>query len=302
MTTSSLALARGRTTWWTRAADYVELTKPKIGVLVLVTVGVSMFVASWGQPDPRLMLHTLLGVALVAASGSAINQWLERTTDARMPRTANRPLPAGRLSGTQVLTFAALTIVLGVTQLAVAVNLASAGFAVLSWVIYAWVYTPLKRISSLNTAVGAVSGALPILIGWSAAGGELGLRAASLFTVLFLWQFPHFMAIAWMYREQYGRAGLQMLTVVDSTGRRAGVQAVSSALALLPVSFIPGLFAPPPAGSLFAAFAFLLGVGQLICAVLFFALRSDAAARLLLRASLVYLPAFLLLLMFLPLL
>jgi protoheme IX farnesyltransferase len=175
----------------------------------------------------------------------------------------------------------------------------TAALGLLTWLLYVCVYTPLKSRTSLNTAVGAVAGAMPVLMGWSASGAEIDLRAAALFLVVFLWQFPHFMAIAWIYREQYDAAGLKMLTVVDPSGRRAGTQAVLSALALLPVSFIPALLSP--GASLYVLAAFALGGGQLACAVMFCAKRDEAAARRLLRASLVYLPALLTLLLFVPL-
>lgn len=285
-----------------RAFDYVELTKPRISVLVLVTVAVSSFIARWGQPDPLIMLKTLLGTFLTAASASALNQWLERRRDALMDRTSNRPLPAGRLSSTEVVAVAVVWIVVGTLYLGTAVNWTAAMFGLLTWFVYVCVYTPLKSQTWWNTAVGAVAGALPILIGWAATGASLDprvdVRAAALFFVLFLWQFPHFMAIAWIYRKQYQRAGLRMLTVVDPSGRRAGVQAVVCALALLPVSFVPGLFAPGAAAFVMAALA--LGVGQLICAVMFLVSTNETSARRLLRASLIYLPALLLLLVALP--
>lgn len=271
-----------------RVADYVELTKPKIGILVLVAVAVSYYVAQWGQPNPVVLLHVLVGTLLVSASASALNQWLEKASDALMERTADRPLPAGRLSSVEVLTFAALTIFAGLVYLAYFLNLVTALLGLVTWAIYVWVYTPLKTRTSLNTAVGAVAGALPVLMGWSAGGAPLDKRAWALFLVVFLWQFPHFMAIAWIYRRQYARGGLQMLSVVDPTGRRAGFQAVLAALALLPVSFVPALYMPEV--SWYVTFAFLLGTGQLICAVVFCTQLNESSARRLLRASLIYLP------------
>lgn len=281
-----------------RLADYVELTKPKIGLLVLVAVAVAYYVAQWGQPEPLVLLHLLLGTLLVSASASALNQWLERGTDRLMERTAGRPLPSGRLSAVEVVGFAAVTICAGLAYLALAVNFITALLGLLTWTIYVWVYTPLKTRTALNTAVGAIAGALPVLMGWSAGGAALDKRAWALFLILFLWQFPHFMAIAWIYRRQYARGGLKMLSVVDPTGRRAGLQAVLAALALLPVSFVPALFAPGV--SWYVALAFVLGAGQLACAVLFCARLDEASARRLLRASLVYLPLLLGLLLLVP--
>ena len=304
MSTLVLALRR-RAAWLAPAADFVELTKPGISVMILVTVAVAIYIATWGQPNPWILLHTVLGTLLVSASASAINQWLERRTDGEMKRTSNRPLPAGRLGSGQVLGFAAITVVVGFAYLVLAVNLLTGLLALLTWVLYAWVYTPLKSRTHWNTAIGAVAGALPMLIGWAAAEGSFDLRSdarsAALFGMLFFWQFPHFMAIAWIYRSQYGSAGLQMLTVVDPSGRRAGVQAVLAALALIPISLIPALYAPGIGGLVYLGLAFLLGTAQLACAVLFLLDRDNVTARRLLRASLIYLPAMLACLLFIPL-
>lgn len=299
MSATTITIAPRRALVIGRLADYVELTKPKIAILLLVTVAVACCVARWSQPEPWILLHTLLGTLLVASSASALNQWLERRRDSLMPRTASRPLPAGRLTSLEVLCFAAVTIVIGVIHLAWTLNLATAFVGLLTWFLYVWVYTPLKSRTAWNTAVGAVAGALPVLMGWTSSGTAIDERALALFMILFLWQFPHFMAIAWIYRKQYASAGLKMMTVVDPTGRRAGVQAVLAALALLPVSFVPAIMAPGAA--LYMSAALVLGVGQLACAVAFCAHKDETSARRLLRASLVYLPALLTLLMFAPL-
>ena len=215
-------------------------------------------------------------------------------TPAWIARPIARCRPAG-LAARQVLAVrAATTIVLGFGYLAMAVNWLTAALGLVTWVTYVWIYTPLKRITPANTAVGAVAGALPVLMGWAAVGAPLDLRAFTLFLIVFLWQFPHFMAIAWLYRRDYAAAGLQMLTVVDPSGRRAGAQAVVSALALVPVSLIPAVL--KLAGGVYFGWALLLGAGQLLCAVAFLIDRDDVSARRLLRASLVYLPAVLLLL------
>ncbi|HRX80150.1 MAG: protoheme IX farnesyltransferase [Planctomycetaceae bacterium] len=297
MSTTTLSLETTRSHRLARVADYVELTKPRIGVLVLVTVAISYCCARWGQPEPWAMFHAMLGTLLVASSASALNQYLERKLDLRMDRTAERPLPAGRLTKSEVITFAVITILVGEAYLALLVNLEAALWGLLTWAIYVWLYTPLKTRTPLNTAIGAISGALPVFIGWSAAGGVWSdhLRASSLFMIVFLWQFPHFMAIAWMYRKQYGQAGMQMLSVVDPTGRRAGVQAVCGALALLPVSLLPGLFTPGFGGSVYIVVAFLLGLMQLAFAVAFCTSLSELAAKRLLKVSLVYLPTMLML-------
>jgi protoheme IX farnesyltransferase len=294
MSTSSLVVVNRRAGLVARVVDYVELTKPKIAVLVLITVAVSAFVGAWGQPDPWLLLHALVGTALVAASASALNQWLEADRDLLMQRTANRPLCAGRLQVAEVLLFSAVTIVVGAACLWAMVGSVAACWGLATWVMYVWVYTPLKVISPLNTLVGAIAGALPVFIGWSAAGGGFDARCAALFLLVFLWQFPHFMAIAWIYRSQYAQAGMRMLPVVDATGVRAGAQAVMAAAALLPISLLPVIYTP---GALwYVAAVMLLGLAQLWCAVAFCVHRNEVAARALLRASLVYLPALLVLL------
>lgn len=298
MSTSTLVCDR-RSGLLVRVADYVELTKPRIAALVLISVAVSAFVGAWGPPQPWLLAHTLCATALIAASASALNQLLERHSDAYMERTADRPLPSGRLSPFEVFCFGAVTILLGTAYMAWAVNLTTAVLGLITWTVYVWIYTPLKSRTSANTAVGAVAGALPVLMGWSAVGAPLDVKAGSLFLIVFLWQFPHFMAIAWIYRHQYAAAGLQMLPVVDPTGRRAGAQAVVSALVLVPVSLLPAVL--HAAGGVYFAWALMLSVAQLACAVAFLVRMNESSARSLLRASLIYLPAVLLLLMVGPL-
>jgi heme o synthase len=295
MSTSAISISARRSGVLARLSDYLELTKPRISVLVLVTVAISAYVARWGVLDATLVVHALIGTALVAASASALNQWLERRTDALMPRTVDRPLPAGRLASIEVLAFGITTILLGLAYLAWLVNVSTALVGLATWVLYVWVYTPLKSRTTANTAIGAVAGALPVLMGFTAAGAPLGLEAATLFLIVYLWQFPHFMAIAWLYRRDYSAAGLRMLTVVDPTGRRAGVQALLAALALLPISLLPA--ALQLAGVAYLLGALLLGVGQLTIAAAFLRRLDEASARLLLRVSLVYLPGLWFLLM-----
>jgi protoheme IX farnesyltransferase len=300
MSASALIVEAPRTTLAVRLRDYVELTKPRIAVLELVVVATAAVVATWGTPEPAVLWHAMVGTLLVAASASAANQWLERGLDGRMKRTANRPLPAGRLGSTEVLTFSAITLLAGVVYFAWFINWTSLGWALATWIAYVAVYTPLKTRSAMNTAVGAVAGALPVLIGWSATGNALDVRALALALLLFLWQFPHFMAIAWLYRSEYGRAGYQMLTVVEPTGQRAGWQAVIAALALVPISLVPVLENPSLGSVLFIGAASLIGLGQLALAWAFWRQPDDFRARLLLRASLVYLPTILLLLVLVP--
>lgn len=300
MSMSTIAVERGRYGLIARARDYVELTKPKIALLVLITVAVAAFVGSWGQPDAWLLLHALVGTTFVAASASALNHWLEVDRDALMDRTNDRPLPSGRLHTAEVLVFATLTILLGVGYLLWLVNWQAAGWGLATWVVYVWIYTPLKVVGPVNTFVGAIAGALPLLIGWSAMSAPLDIRAVAMFMIVFLWQFPHFMAIAWLYRKQYAKAGMLMLPVVDPSGVRAGVQAVLAATALIPTSLL--LTIHTPGAMWYWSLATMLGIGQLICAVTFCVERNETSARWLLRASLIYLPALMILLVLVPIL
>jgi heme o synthase len=282
-----------------RLCDYVELTKPKIVALELVTVAVAAFVAGAGLPDVWSVAHALIGTLLVGAGASAFNQWLEREIDGRMDRTADRPLPAGRLGAREVLWLGSMATVIGAAHLALWVGPLTAVLGLVTWVLYVCVYTPLKLRTHANTMVGAVAGAMPVLMGWTAVGGRLDISAATLFLIVFLWQFPHFMAIAWIYRRQYAAAGMRMLPVVDPTGLRPGMQAVLAALVLVPVSLLPAVAGF--AGPIYFFWALALGVGQLACAAAFLVRRDDTSARILLRASLVYLPALLMWLMMGPL-
>jgi heme o synthase len=300
MSTSSLIVAQPRMAVFGRFMDYVELTKPRIAVMELVVVVAAGVTATWGQPDPALLLWAMFGTLLVAASASAANQWLERRPDARMTRTASRPLPSGRLGGSEALVFSAVCLVVGGLALAFLVNAECAAWALVTWAVYVLAYTPLKAASPINTAVGAVAGGLPAVIGWTAMGAPLDTRALALFLILFLWQFPHFMAIAWLYRRDYAHAGYKMLTVVEPTGRRAGWQATLAALALIPVSIVPVLAAPGLGSMLYVAGAIALGISQLFLAAWFWRRPTDLRSQLLLRASLVYLPTLLMMLMFAP--
>jgi protoheme IX farnesyltransferase len=292
MTTPTPSYVAVRSLAWQRAADYLELAKPKIMLMELVTVAVASVVANAGVPNLWLLAHALFGTFLVAAGASAWNQWLEPHTDALMDRTADRPLPAARLTGREVALYGTAAALTGVAYLGLLVNLPTAALGALTWLIYVGIYTPLKSRSPANTAVGAVAGALPILMGWTAVGGRLDLGAATLFLIVFLWQFPHVMAIAWIYRQQYAAAGLKMLPVVDPTGLRAGARAVAAALALVPVSLLPAMIGF--AGPMYFIWALALGLGQLSCAVAFLLRRDDQTARVLFRVTLIYLPALLL--------
>lgn len=275
-----------------RVRDYIELTKPRISVMVLFTVAAAGYAAStqpvwngWG------ILHAVIGTFLVAASGSALNQYLERWFDARMKRTSKRPLPSRRLSAMEGVTFATITFCSGVVYLLQTVGWVPCLLGLATWVLYVWIYTPLKRVTWFNTVVGAVSGALPILIGWTATTGEISVLGWSMFGVLFLWQFPHFMAIAWMYREDYADGDMKMLPVVDPSGRTAGIEAVVCALALIPVSLLPWLtLANCPWW--FVAITLVTGLAYFAYSVVFLLNVSDRTARFLLRVSLLYLPLY----------
>jgi protoheme IX farnesyltransferase len=291
MSTSTASDVPALSLAWQRAADYLELTKPKIVLMELVTVAVAAVAANSSVPDSSLLAHALFGTFLVAAGACAWNQWLERRSDALMDRTADRPLPAARLASWEVVLFGTAAVLIGVAYLGLLVNLPTAGLGALTWLIYVGVYTPLKSRSPMNTAVGAVAGALPILMGWTAVGGRLNLSALTLFLIVFLWQFPHVMAIAWIYRRQYAAAGIKMLPIVDSTGRLAGAQAVVAALALGPVSLLPVMIGF--AGPAYLIWALALSLGYLFFSSVFLLRRNDQAARALLRASLIYLPALL---------
>ena len=291
MSTSTLSAARHTYGLLSRLTDYLELTKPKIVVLELIVAAAAACLAMPHGLDPVAVMHALFGTALVASSASIVNQWWERKSDARMPRTANRPLPAGRVTSAEAIVLATLTLVLGLVWLITRVNLLTAGLGLASWIIYVLIYTPMKTRTPINTAVGAVAGAIPILMGWTATGQPLTLMTWSLAGVLFLWQFPHFMAIAWLYRRDYAQGGHRMLPVVDPSGLRSGALAVAGASLLVSVSLIPAVM--PTCGSplVYFVWALLLGAIQLGLAVRFALLRDDVSARLLLRATLLYLPA-----------
>ncbi len=271
-----------------RVADYTEIAKPRISLMVLLTVTVGYLLGIDGVWSAVTLLHAWFGIALVAMGSSAVNQWYERETDGRMRRTRNRPLPSGRLSPAEVLTLGFVCGTVGTTYLAVCVNGPTAALTAVTFVLYAGVYTPLKRVTSLCTAVGAIPGALPPVLGWLAAGGRLDWTAAALFGVLFLWQFPHFLAIAWLHRDDYCAAGLRMLPAGRSLPHVTGLLAVGYALGLIPVSLLPAYFGL--AGLAYSATALVLGMVYLIASVQFACDETRESARRVLWTSLVYLP------------
>ncbi len=278
-----------------RLADYVELTKPRIAVMVLLTVTVGYTLACEGNWQLPVVAATLLGVALVASASNALNQYLERFSDAAMPRTAGRPLPGGTMTPREVLVFGVACGGAGTLWLALTVNGLTSLLTLCTLLLYVGVYTPLKPRTSLCTTVGAVPGALPPVLGWAAARGSLDPGALALFAVLFLWQFPHFLAIGWLYRKQYDAAGLQMLPK-NRSDRVVGLFAVTYALVLVPASLLPRAFGL--AGDVYVVTAVLLGLMYLAGAVRFAMTESRTSAKGLLLTSLIYLPSLLLVLTF----
>jgi len=275
-------------------AVYADLIKARLTLLVLLTTLVGFYVGFRGPMDYALMFHALFGTALVASGAAALNQLLEREHDAKMRRTQNRPLPSGRLQPVTVMLFGGVCSVVGLVYLALLVNLLTCVIGAVSLVSYLFIYTPLKRLTWLNTAVGAIPGGLPPLMGWAAARGELDGGGWALFAILAFWQIPHFFAIAWIYRDEYAKAGFQMLPNVDPDGRRTATQSVSHALGLLTVSLCPFLFRL--AGLWYLVGAIILGSIFLWCAIRFSRELSLTRARQLFFASIVYLPLLLVLL------
>lgn len=282
--TAEVVLASG----YRRAVDFFELTKPRVVLMVLVTTFVGFYLGSELMPAYSRLLETLIGTALAAAGTLALNQYWERDTDAMMDRTRHRPLPDGRVQPNEALVFGAILTVSGPVMLALTVNLLSALVTAFIAASYLLVYTPLKRKSSLCGLVGAVPGALPPVIGWTAARGQFDLDAWVLFAILFLWQIPHTLAIARIYRDDFAKAGIQFLPVVEPEGSSTSRQIITHCLALLAVSLMPTLLGL--AGSTYFLTAFLLGIGFLACGVTLALAGSPACARRLLFASLLYLP------------
>jgi protoheme IX farnesyltransferase len=275
-----------------RLADYLELAKPRVVLMVLITAFVGFYVGSENIPNYLQLAQTLFGTALAAGGTLALNQYMERDTDAVMERTRRRPLPDGRLQPHEAVYFGVITTLAGLLYLALTVNVWSATVTAFITISYLLLYTPLKRRSSLCMLVGAVPGALPPVIGWVAARGALEVDAWVLFAILFLWQVPHTLAIASLYREDYARAGIQFLPVIEPQGDSTNRQVISHTAALLAVSLLPTLLGI--AGAIYFSAAFLLGVIFLASGI-GLALNSTLAnARRLLFASLIYLPVLLL--------
>jgi protoheme IX farnesyltransferase len=274
--------------------DVAELVKARLTALVLVTTAVGFYLGAAEPFRPAGLFHAVFGTALAAAGAAALNQWWERRLDGLMHRTRTRPIPAGRMLARDALLLGGMLSLAGVLYLALLCNGLSALLAAATIAIYIFGYTPLKRISTTNTLVGAIPGALPPMIGWAAARNSVELPAWSLFAIMFCWQMPHFFAIAWMYRDDYARAGFRMLSSADLNGARVGRQSVVFAALLLLASAVPALVGL--ASRTFLPVEILAGAIFLALAVRFYATREVTDARRLFFASIIYLPILLALL------
>ena len=292
---SELAVTNASVAWWN---DYVALTKPRIMMMILLTVGVAMLAAtringtivSW-----LVCLNTLIATGMIAASASTLNQWFERDRDALMPRTQKRPLPSGRLTSIEAAVFGWLLVIIGSVYLWFGANFHAMLCGLATWASSCWVYTPMKTCSWWNTAVGTLPGALPVMIGWTAAGGSIfDTNGWALTAIVILWQFPHFMAIAWLYRDQYEQAGFRMLTKEEPTGIAAGWHAIIPAVLLVPLS----IYVLQPISVvtwIVAGLGAASCLGQAAASLRFLRDRNNLTARKLLHSSLIYLPAIMLL-------
>jgi len=289
--TPTAAIATTRSFHRQRLADYAALTKPRVVLMVLVTTFVGFYLGSGGTLDVARLLLTLAGTALAAGGTMALNQYMERERDSRMERTRRRPLPAGRLVPREALAVGLALLTGGLALLAARVDLPTTAITALIAASYLLVYTPLKPVTSLCSLVGAIPGALPPVAGWAAAHGSLGIEPWVLFSIMFLWQVPHTLAIGTLYRDDYARAGIRVLPVVDWSGPSTGRHAVTNTLALLPVALMPTLVGL--AGSVYFVAALALGAVMLRAALALKRTGTTADARRLLVASLVYLPALL---------
>jgi len=268
--------------------DFVDLMKPRLNFLVVASSAAGYYLGAPGVPDAWRMSQAVAGTALVAAGAAVLNQVYERETDALMRRTRRRPLPDGRVTPADAAIFGTALALAGLALLATRSNWTAAVLAFATLIVYLVVYTPMKRRTPAATLVGAIPGALPPLIGWTASHGMIDVGGAALFFIVFLWQIPHFMAISWMYRDDYANAGFPLLPVIEPDGRRAGRQALLYSLALLPVSLIPTLVGLT--GPVYFGVAVVLGVAMTWLAARFAFSRADATARALFLGSITYLP------------
>lgn len=271
--------------------DYLELTKPRITILILICAAVGYWFGCGSSFHLSTLANALLGTALLASGTSALNQWYEVDSDARMRRTRGRPIPAGRMKRSHGFVFGVLLSAAGFAELWVGTNLLAAGLGLFTLLSYLLMYTPLKRRSPLCTTVGAIPGAMPPLIGYTAAGAGVDAWALALFLILFVWQFPHFDAIAWMYREDYARGGIRMLPVIEPDGESTARRVVICSLLLIPISLLPSLLGMT--GLVYAAAAIAAGLALLYFGVRLGHERTVARAHAVLLASVFYLPALL---------
>lgn len=268
--------------------DYIELTKPRITWLIVMSTAIGYYFGHSGAWPIWQILHTLIGTGLVASGTAALNQWYEREADRKMRRTQMRPLPSGRLTPNQALWFGIGLSIVGGLELGFGVNWLSSGLCIATLILYLLVYTPLKQKTWWSTTVGAVPGAIPPLIGFAAAAGKLTPEAWVLAAILFLWQFPHFYAIAWMYREDYGRAGIRMLPVVEPDGESTARQIVLYSVLLIPISLLPKWMGMT--GTVYFIGALTLGLWFLYSGIRVSLDRTKVRARKVLLTSVVYLP------------
>jgi protoheme IX farnesyltransferase len=268
--------------------DYLELTKPRITVLILICTAVGYFFGSANSFQLALFVHVLLGTALMASGTAALNQWYEADSDAKMRRTSKRPIPAGRIKRFDGLVFGVVLSMAGFADLWFGTNALAAGLGLFTLATYIFLYTPLKRRSAVCTTVGALPGAMPPLIGYAAASGCLDAWALALFLILFVWQFPHFYAIAWMYRDDYARGGIRMLPVIEPDGGSTARRIVACSILLIPISLVPRLLGMT--GSIYSLVAIAAGIGLLYIGVRLCRDRTCTRARHVLLASVLYLP------------
>jgi protoheme IX farnesyltransferase len=268
--------------------DFLELTKPRITILILICTAVGYYFGCRTSFPLLMLVHVLLGTALMASGTSALNQCWEAHSDARMRRTRDRPIPAGRIRRCHAVVFGVVLSAAGFAELRFGANALAAALGLFTLLTYLFIYTPLKQRSPACTTVGALPGAMPPLIGYAAASGSLDLGALALFLILFVWQFPHFYAIAWMYREDYARAGIRMLPVIQPDGESTAKRVVACSILLIPISLVPRLLGMT--GSAYAVVAVIAGLGLLYFGVRLGRERTFARARLVLLASVLYLP------------
>lgn len=275
---------------------YLELTKPRILGLVLVTTAIGFFLGGKGISSFPKLFVTLFGAGLVCAGASALNQYLERDADSKMERTKNRPIPTGMISANNAMLFGIILVLIGVSILAAEINILTAFLSLLTAFLYVLVYTPLKKISWLNTTIGAIPGAIPPMGGWVAASGELDVGAWILFVILFIWQHPHFYAIAWMFKEDYKKGGFKMLSGLDPDGTKMFTQIKFFAILMIPASLLPAMIGM--SGKFYFYGALGLSTALFLVVRTFFLSKTLGDAQKLLRATVVYLPILLFLIIF----